>query len=114
MRQVVLDFLQVRGDDLELVGLGFVADGDVGFEPGLVAEQLVVVGLVRADGDVERRVEIHPGDIAGVVVVGEEGIGAQGQEFLERRVVGERGGFAQEAGRLLQIGGVRLAVGDQR
>ena len=112
-RQVVLHFLQVRRDGLELVGLRFVADGDVGFEAGLVAEQLVVVGLVGADGDVERRVQIHPGDVAGVVVVGEEGIGAQGQEFLQRRVVGERGGFAQEAGRLLQIGGVRLVVGDE-
>ena len=105
--------LQVRRDGFELVGLGFVADGDVGFEAGLVAEQLVVVGLVGADGDVERRVEIHPGDVAGVIVVGEEGVGAQGQEFLERGVVGERGGFAQEARGLLKIGGVGLVVGDE-
>ena len=113
-RQVVLHFLQVRRDGLELVGLGLVADGDVGFEAGLVAEQLVVVGLVGADGDIERRVQVHPGDIARVVVVGEEGIGAQRQELLERRVVGERGSLAQESGRLLQIGRVRLVVGHDR
>ena len=105
-----LHFLQVRGHGLELVSLRLVADGDVGFEPGLVAEQLVVVSLVRADGDIERRVQVHPGNIARVVVVREEGIGAQRQELLERRVVGERGSFPQESGRLLQIGRVRLVV----
>ena len=94
--------------------VSFVADGDVGFEAGLVAEHLVVVGLVGADGDVEGRVEIHPGDIAGVVVVGEERVGAEGQVLLERGVVGERGGFAQQGGGLLQIGGIRLAVRERR
>ena len=80
-RQVVLHFLQVVGEELQPGGLLVVADGDVGFERGLVAEQLVVVGFVGTDGDVERRVQIHPRQVALVVIVREERLGAQGQEL---------------------------------
>ena len=93
-------------------GLFVVAQIDVGFERGLVAEELVVVGLVGTDRDVERRVEVHPGDVAVVVIVGEERVGARGQEFFEGRVVGERGGFAQKSGSLGQVVFVRLTVGN--
>src|ERR1035441_921268 len=64
-------------------------------------------------GDVERRIQVHPGEVARVVVVREEGIGAQRQELLQRRVAGERRGFPQQSRRLPQIGGVLLVVRNQ-
>ena len=67
----------------ELLRFRVIAQVDVSLEGRLVAEELVVVGLVGTDGDVKRRVEVHPGDIGVVVIVGEEGIGARRQEFLE-------------------------------
>ncbi len=71
----------------------FVADIDVGFVRGFVSEQFVVIRFVRPDGNVQRRIQIHPRHVALVIVVGEEGIGASGQESLERGVIRERGRF---------------------
>ena len=68
-RQVVFDFLHVIAEEFQLRGFGIVADVDVGFEGGFVAEDLVVISFVGAEGDVDGGVEIHPGDVAAVVVV---------------------------------------------
>jgi predicted RNA-binding protein with PUA-like domain len=86
--------------------------GDERLEGGLVAEELVLVGLVGADGHLHRRVEVHPGDVARVVVVALEGVGPQGEELLERGVVGEGRGLAQEIRGGLQPLGVLARVGD--
>ena len=88
-----------------------VANGNVSLERGLVAEEFVVIGLVRADGDVERRVQIHPGQVASVVVVREKRAGAQRQKILKRRVIGEGGSFQKQAGGLPQFRTVSAAVG---
>ena len=112
-RQVVLHLLQMIGEEPQLGCLGVVANIDVGFERGLVAENLVVVRFIGTDGDVDRRVQIHPCDVALVIVVGAERRRARGQEFLERRVVGQRGGLLQQLRRFLQIRAILLAVRDR-
>ena len=111
-RQVVLDLLEACGEQMQAIRESVVADGDVGFEAGFVTEELVVVGFVGADGDIERRVEIHPGHVARVIVVGEEGVGAQAQILAQRSVAGELGGFAEELGGALEVVGVSAAVRD--
>src|SRR5471030_1733880 len=111
--QVIFDLLQVGGDHLQAVGFSVVANSDVGFESGLVAEHFVVISFVGTDGDVAGRVEIHPSNIAGVVIVREEGGGAKSQEILERGVLREGRRLTQQTGGLFQIGGVGLVVGNQ-
>ena len=98
-RQRVLESLQFRAEHAELLRLGIVAQRDERFERGLVAEPDVLVGLVRADRRLDRRVQLHPRHVAGVVVVAEEAVGAELRGyFLSDGCVGERGRFAQERG----------------
>ena len=85
-RQPVLEPLQLRGEAGELRRLLLVAHGDERLEGRLVAEPAVVVGLVGPDRGLERRVELHPGDVARVVVVGEEGRRALLEEGPQRRL----------------------------
>src|SRR5258707_28374 len=49
-RQMVLDVLQLRREALQLLRLGVIAHGDEGLESRLVAEPLILVGLVGSDG----------------------------------------------------------------
>ena len=42
--------------ELELLCFNIVAEIHVGFEARFVAEYLVVVGFIRPEGDIERRV----------------------------------------------------------
>ncbi len=67
--QVVLDILHVPAEELKLRGFGVVPQIDVGFVGRFIAEQLVIIGFVRPDSDIERRIQIHPGDVARVVVI---------------------------------------------
>ena len=75
-RQIVFQFLQVLTELRQLRRLSIVAQSHVGFERCLVTEQFIFVCLVRPDGDVDRRIEIHPGDVTVVIVVGDKCIGA--------------------------------------
>jgi hypothetical protein len=85
--------LHVLAEEVQLLGfLLVIAHVHIGLEGGLVAEQLVVIGFVGADGDVDRRIQVHPGEVRSQVVVRQEGVGAQVQEFLQRGVVGGIGG----------------------
>ena len=54
-RQRVLELLQMGGERLQLLRLGFVANRDERFERRLGVEPLVLVDLVRADGRLDRR-----------------------------------------------------------
>ena len=110
--QRVLEFLQVRGERLQLLRLRFVADGDERLERGLEVEPLVLVDLVWTDGRLDRRVELHPRDVAGVVVVVEERVGARRQESLERRLRRQFGRLAQERGRTRELALILDAVGN--
>ncbi len=82
----------------------------------LVAEELVLVRLDRADHHVYRVVlHVEPGDVAGAVVVGEERLGALLEVVPERRRVGELRSLAQLPGgdlRLLGVGDV-IRDGDE-
>ena len=53
---------------------------------GLVVEQLVLVHLVGPDRRLDRAFQLHPRDVAVVVVVRQERVGALGQKGLERRL----------------------------
>ena len=80
--QIVLHFLQMIAEELQLGGLGVVAKIHISFESGFVAENFIVVRFVGADGDVDGRIQIHPRQIALVIIVGAERGGARQQEFL--------------------------------
>ena len=69
-RQVILDLLQMARERFQAVRFAVVAQVHVGFVRSLVAEEFVVVSFIRADRDIERRIQIHPGHVAGVVIVG--------------------------------------------
>jgi hypothetical protein len=109
-RQVVFQFLHVLAEEVQLRGFPGVAHVHIGLEGGLVAEQLVVIGFVGADGDVDRGVQVHPGEVGRQVVVGEESVGAQVQEFLERGIVGGVGGFLQQLRQLQQFAAVFVGI----
>ena len=95
-RQRVLEVGHPFLEDLELLALGFVAHHHCGAPRRLHAQEVVEIGLVGREDDVELRVlQIEPRQIALEVVVGEQRRGAQGEELLEQRVIGELGGGAE-------------------
>ncbi len=98
----------------ELRGFGVVAQRDVSFERGFVTEQFVFVGFVWPDRDVDRRVEIHPGHIAVVVIVGSKSIGALVEKVSQRRVGRQRRRFAQQLRGRFEKLFVLLAVRNDR
>ncbi len=98
-RQRVLDVGDVALVEGELLAFRLVADQDGRAVRRLHAEQIVEVGLVGGVDDVELGVlQVDPRDVAVVVVVGEDRVGAKPQERGERRIVGEVGGLAQRGG----------------
>ena len=114
-RQRVLDVGHVLLEDGELPALLLVADEDGGAVGTLHAEQTVQVRLVGREDQVEFRVrQLDPGHVARVVVVGQEGLGAQLQESRERRVVGQLRGFLERARRGIQELLVSDVVRDRR
>ncbi len=110
--QRVLDALQLRRQFLQLGRLALLADADERLVRGFLVEPVVRVDLVRPDGRLDGRVQLHPCHVALVIVVGEERLGARLEEALERRLVGQPGCLAQETRRLAQLGLVLDAVGD--
>ena len=81
-RETVFDLLKMVREHLQLGRLLLVAERNVSFERRLVSEDIVVVRLIRPDGHVDRRVKLHPRHVAGVIVVGKEGVGSQVEERL--------------------------------
>ena len=75
-RQIVFDLLQMISKHGEFLGFGIVTKVDECLKGCLIVEQFVVIDFVRSNSDIQRRVQIHPSDIAVVVIVGEECIGA--------------------------------------
>ena len=75
-----------------------VLDQHVGLVGRAVPVELVLVGLDRANDDVDLVVlHVHPGQIAGLVAIGDEGVGAQVQIILKLRVVRVARRLAQKA-----------------
>ena len=102
-----------RAELLELRALGFVADRDERLERRLVVEELVLVHLVRTDGRLDGALELHPGDVAVVVVVREKRVGPLRQERLQRRLRRQRRRLAQQARDPRQLVLVLDAVGHE-
>ena len=98
--------------EAELGALFFIANVDVGLKRRFVTEQFIVVGLVRADGDIERRVQVHPVHVALVVIVAVESIGARVEEFFQRCVVGQIGGLLQQPDGHLEVRVVSRGIGN--
>ena len=108
--KIVFDLLQMSAEEFQLPGFHIVAEIHVGFEARFVAEDLVVVGFIGPDGDIDGRIQVHPGHVAFVIVVGKERCAPRQQEFLQTGVPGESGGFLQQAGGFCQIVLVFFAV----
>ena len=63
------------------------------------AKQTIKINFVRSEDDVELWItEVHPGDVARIVIVREQGIGAEAEEFRESRIVTKRSGGAEIRG----------------
>src|SRR5580693_1885479 len=87
-RQRLLQVRHVLLVQRELLAFGVIADHDRCAVTGFYAEQRIVVGLVWGKDYVEFGIfEIEPGNIAGIVVVGEKRVGAKAEEFREGRIV---------------------------
>ena len=89
-RQAALEPGQLVLETGQTAALGRVGDGDERLEGGLVAEQAVLVRLVRTNNDLEITVEIHPVHVRLEVVVAQEGRGAG--SFNRGAVLHERAG----------------------
>src|SRR6185503_5883977 len=79
-----------------------------------VTEQFIFVRFVWTKRDVDRRVEIHPGDVACVIIVGAERVGAFVEKVAEGSVGCERGSFAEQLRRWFEDVFVSLTVRNDR
>ena len=102
-RQIVLYFLHMIAEEFQFGRFGIVANVDVRFEGRFIAKQLVVIGFIRAERDVDGRIQIHPCHIAAVIIVGKKGCGARLKKCFQSQVAGQSGGFAKQAGAFCQI-----------
>ena len=98
-RKVVFELLEIARKSLKPGGFGIVSHGDEGLECRLVVEPLVLVDLVGPDRRFDRRVELHPGHITRIIVVGGERFGPQLEIPAESWVRRELRGRAQLPGR---------------
>ena len=95
--QMVFDVLQLAAEALQPCALLDVVHGDEGFERRLVVEELVLVHFVRADRRLDDALELHPRDIALVVVVRKKRVGALGEIRLQRQLAGDLSGLPEQA-----------------
>ena len=112
-RQHVLDALQLAAEPRQLVRLDVVAKGDERLERRLVVEEFVLVDLVRSDGRLDRALELHPRDVAVVVIVGQKRLRALREKRLQGRLGRQVGGLTQQCGRVRQLVLILEAVRDE-
>src|SRR5262249_46872228 len=110
--KIVFNLLQLRAEARQLAGFLLVADGDEGFEGSLVVEPLVLVHLVGADGRLDAGVELHPGDVAVVVIVGQERLRPFLEKRLERRLARERRRLTEQSRGVRELALIFKAVGN--
>ena len=113
-RQTALHLGQVTDVRGESFALGLVPHSDERREGGLFVEERILVDLVGPDDDLDLRVEVHPGEVRGVVVVVEEGVGAPDEIGPERGVGGQAGRAAQVRGDGLEVNAILARVRDRR
>ena len=113
-RKVVLDFLNVIGEASHLGRLGVITQSNIGFKRRFVAENFVIVSFVGPDGGFDGCVQLHPGHVGIVVIVGEKRFGAQGQKCLQRRIIGQLGRVVQQLRSHRKFASVRHAVAHRR
>ncbi len=91
-----------------------VLDQHEPLERRLGAQQLILVGLDRTDDDVETVVlHVHPGHVAGLIVVGLHRLGTQQQVLFERLLLGHGRRLAQAVGGERDLVLEELAVRDR-
>ncbi len=99
-RETALETGQQGGVFREALAPVLVLDEDVGLEGGLAAEECVLVGFDRTDDDVEGVVlHVHPGHVAGTVLIGQQGGGTKVEIPAQFLVLGEPGGQFELHGR---------------
>jgi hypothetical protein len=95
-RQRVLNIRHILLIDRQLLALFLIANQDRRAERRLHAQQIVEVGFIRREDHVELRIlQIQPRQVALVIVVAEQRIGAQPQKIRE-------GGIGAEPRRIAQ------------
>jgi hypothetical protein len=104
--------LQLRAAGGEALQAGaplHVLDEHEALVRGLVAVALVLVGLDRPDDHVDRVVlHVHPGHVAGLVLVGAQGFGAEREVALESGL----GGHTRRGGQLGSAAVLVRGIGD--
>src|SRR5260370_29690495 len=95
---MVLDILQFSAEPLELRAFRVVLYGDVCLEGSLVVEELVFVHFIRAYRRLDCATQVHPRDVAVVIVIREKRIRTPGQKGFECRLARQAGRLAEERG----------------
>ncbi len=112
-RQAALQLGQERGKACQPLAPGQILDQHVGLKRRAIAVELIFVGFNRANDHVNGVVlHIHPGQIAGLVAIGRDGVSAQVQITLELRIVGIGGRLAQQCRGFFKLRSIFHVVGD--
>src|SRR5260370_40689833 len=107
---MVLDILQFSAEPLELRAFRVVLYGDVCLEGSLVVEELVFVHFIRAYRRLDCATQVHPRDVAVVIVIREKRIRTPGQKGFECRLARQAGRLAEERGGAGQLAPLPHAV----
>ena len=108
-----LQFGQVAGNFLQLAGTLQVLEQNIGAIGSLLAQEVIVDGLQRADHQVHLAVRhIQPGKFALIIIIGENGIGLLEKVVADAGLDGDVGGSLEIVGNLLHVGGVGVVVPD--
>ena len=99
---MVLEFLQVRRDIANALCCGLIHQRNRSLVSRLGAKPGVIVDLIGSQHHVNRSLEADKGDIAGVVVIVQQRLSAQGQIFSEGFLARERRCFTKCTSRLDQ------------
>src|SRR6185436_12053083 len=86
--------------------------GHVRFERRFVTEEFVFVSFVRSKCDFDWRIEIHPGDITLVVIVGLKCISTLNQKSAQCFICCKRSSFTQQLCGRLEKRTISFAVRD--
>ncbi len=89
--------------------LALVLQAEIGFERCLVAKQFVIICFIRTDGQINRRVQVHPGDVTFVVVIIKKCCCASFQKVFERSIVRKLRRFLHQACRAAKVARVAAA-----
>ena len=113
-RQAALQVGHELGKTRQALAPGHVLQQHEGLKGRAIAVEAVLVGLNRADDQLDGVVfHVHPGHVGGLVVIGQQRRGAQIQVTGELRIFRQAGSLPQQRRNLVNLFAKGLAVGDQ-